>query len=169
MIGAFDVDYRDRTAVAAGIVFQNWEDDTPLAEYVVRVETVAEYMPGRFYLRELPCTLAVLKKVDYKLRTIVIDGYVHLGREEKPGLGDHLHDALNHKIPIIGVAKTAFAGTQPSSLIFRGNSTKPLYITSKGVALETAKTHLLKMHGNHRIPTLLKWVDRLCRRADVPL
>jgi deoxyribonuclease V len=47
----------------------------------------------------------------------------------------------------------------------RGGSAKPLYVTAAGIAAETAAAHVAAMHGAHRIPTLLKLVDRLVREA----
>jgi len=47
--------------------------------------------------------------------------------------------------------------------IYRGQSTNPLYITSEGIELEKSADLILNMHGDYRIPTLLKKVDQLCR------
>ena len=47
--------------------------------------------------------------------------------------------------------------------IYRGDSAKPLFVTAVGMTLEEAKAHIASMHGEHRIPTLLRRVDQLCR------
>ncbi len=164
MIVCIDVDYKDNGAVAACIIFENWDDQEPFEEFVVKIEEVAEYIPGQFYLRELPCLLAALNKVRYPVDTIVIDGYVTLGSSAEPGLGEHLSKAADNKIPIIGVAKSAFKDTPAVNEVYRGESRKPLYVTAKGLELETAKNNIKKMHGENRIPALLKYVDRLCRK-----
>lgn len=43
--------------------------------------------------------------------------------------------------------------------IFRGTSSKPLFITSAGIDLRDAAEHIEKMHGMYRMPTLLKLLD----------
>ena len=46
MIIAVDVDYREGKAVAAGVLFQNWDDSEPVDELIAQISTVAEYEPG---------------------------------------------------------------------------------------------------------------------------
>jgi deoxyribonuclease V len=96
---------------------------------------------------------------------IVVDGYVYLGREKKPGLGKYLYDALSGETAVIGVAKSHFRGTPRVAEIRRGDSRRPLYVTAVGVSQEEAKWRIKGMCGENRIPLLLKRVDQLCRRA----
>lgn len=160
MIFAVDVSYQDNSAFVAGILFRTWESSSIDVVHAQKIDFVAEYEPGSFYKRELPCILAILNVIDGEIDTIVIDGYVTLGAEKEYGLGMHLWDALGHRIPIIGVAKNYFKGTPHSCEILRGESSKPLFITSVGIDLEEAKMNILNMHGKHRIPDLLKIVDQ---------
>jgi deoxyribonuclease V len=163
MIACVDVDYRADEAVAACIVFDDWRAAQGVGEVVERVSPVAPYEPGKFYRRELPCLLAVLSKVGQPLETIVVDSYVWLHDEQSPGLGGHLFEALQQRVPIIGVAKTQFLSAGAAQPVLRGNSKRPLFVTAAGVDLPTACRHIQRMHGNFRIPTLLKRVDQLCR------
>ena len=94
--------------------------------------------------------------------TIVIDGYVFLDDEQRPGLGKHLFDSLEGQIEVIGVAKRSFSGVGEAHEVLRGESVKPLYITTTG-CLETAKSNIASMFGEYRIPWLLKRADQLCR------
>lgn len=165
MIIAVDVDYRDCCAVAAAICFEEWAATTPTDELTVIIPTVEEYVPGQFYQRELPCIQAVLSKQNFDLGTIIVDGYVHLGVDQKPGLGLHLWNAIDQSVPIIGVAKNYFRGTPTECELLRSTSRKPLFITSIGVELATAKSQIASMVGANRIPTLLKHVDMLCRQT----
>jgi deoxyribonuclease V len=160
MIACLDVHYQEPEAVAAGLWFRRWEDGASAAEAVLPIARVEPYRPGRFYLRELPCLLAVLEQGP-PAETVVIDGYVWLG-DERPGLGAHLYRALGGKVPVVGVAKTRFAGAQPHELL-RGTSRTPLYVTAAGLDPAEAARHVAAMHGPFRIPTLLRRVDRLCR------
>ncbi len=126
------------------------------------IERVAPYQSGQFYLRELPCLLAVLEKGP-PADIIVVDGYVWLGDEQRPGLGAHLYRTLDEKAAVIGVAKTRYAGATAVQELLRGASRSPLYITAAGMDLSEAAHHIAEMHGPYRIPTLLKRVDDLCR------
>lgn len=164
MIACVDVDYRENKAVAACVVFQDWTDPEPVAEYIELIHDVEPYQPGQFYLRELPCLLKVLNKVSEPLSTIIVDGYVWLDKSEKPGLGAKLYEALENSVPIVGVAKSAFAGSFGIP-VTRGMSTRPLFVTSVGIDPKTASQYIQQMHGPNRIPTLLKRVDTLCRQV----
>ena len=163
MIIAIDVDYRETHAVAAALCFEHWNDPSPIAELTETILTVEDYVPGQFYKRELPCIQALLAKQPYDLTTIIVDGYVYLGAEQKPGLGKYLWDTLDSSVPVIGVAKKPFHNTLAYTQVFRGQSKKPLFVTAVGVEQSIAKQQILSMHGPYRIPTLLKRVDALCR------
>lgn len=164
MIFAVDVDYRASQAFAAGVLFQNWEDGEPAAELTAEIPTVAEYEPGQFYKRELPCILELLKQLQQLSQYIVIDGYVYLDGNQKPGLGKRLYDALEEKAVIIGVAKSRFKDTPPETEVFRGDSKRALYVTAIGINETDAKACIMRMHGEHRLPTILKRVDQLSKR-----
>lgn len=163
MILAVDVAYTETSAQVAGIVFEHWNSQIFAKQYVIQIDEIADYESGQFYKRELPCIFALFSEVKEQISTIVVDGFVYLGEEQKAGLGKHLYDALTHKIPVIGVAKNPFKRTPKASELLRGESTKPLYVTSIGVSLDQAKLAISDMHGKHRIPTLLKLVDQLSR------
>ena len=163
MIAAADVCYFKDWAVAAAILFCDWSSERPEVELRQRIEKVEPYEPGNFYRRELPGLMRVLEPVRNQLETIVIDGYVWLGSENRSGLGAHLYEAFGRKIPVIGVAKSAFRSGGNAKLVWRGGSRRPLYVSSVGTHLTVAAKHIESMRGPHRIPTLLKIVDALCR------
>ncbi len=165
MIACVDVDYRDSEAVAACVLFRDWTDASSCAAFTARIPAVEPYQPGQFRKRELPCLLAVLGKVPDTLDVVVVDGYVWLGAATDPGLGAYLYEALHRKVPVIGVAKTHFHGATAARPVLRGGSVGHLYVTAAGMDLATACGHIQNMHGNFRMPTLLKEVDRLCRTA----
>jgi deoxyribonuclease V len=163
MIACVDVDYRVSQAVAACVLFRSWSDAVSADEKIALITEVDPYVPGHFYRRELPCLLAVLAQVCDPIDVIVIDGYVWLRDEQAPGLGARLYQALSRSIPVIGVAKNCFRGVVAAAAVRRGTSQQPLYVTAVGMDLKLAAKHIQSMHGKHRIPTLLKRVDRLCR------
>ena len=163
MIYILDVQYNGNSdGLVACIGVENWEQETASYAKTHFIEKIEPYEAGSFYKRELPCLLEALKDLN-NIECIVVDGYVWLGEVGHDGLGMHLYHALGKSIPIIGVAKTPFTGTPKVCEIFRGKSIKPLFVTSVNIELEEAKNAILHMHGEYRLPTLLKKVDSLCR------
>lgn len=167
MILTIDVQYEETKALAAGLIFSCWEEDDVERVILKQIPHIEPYEPGQFYKRELPCILEILAAVDEQLDCIVIDGFVTLGSNGKAGLGMHLYHHLDKKVPVIGVAKKAFQDTPKECEVIRGSSAKPLFVTAVGYPLAQAKLLVENMHGNNRIPTLLKKVDQLCRGIDV--
>ena len=163
MIFSIDVQYDETKATAAGILFPHWETNEIAQTIVKEIGNIAQYEPGFFYKRELPCIMSLLKDINCNLEAIVIDGYVTLGQDKQPGLGMHLFNSIGQAAPIIGVAKRKFLHTPPECEVFRGNSKNPLYVTTAGISLSEGKKLVSSMHGIFRIPTLLKNVDQLCR------
>jgi len=167
MILAIDVAYNDNNiAQAVAVGFQKWDAQNPDAIYKEFIMGLEPYQPGEFFRRELPCIEKVLAKINLnEVEVIVIDGYVFLSNEQKPGLGAHLYYKLDEKIPIIGVAKSLFVGNEKCvEEIFRGESRQPLYVSAIGIDASEAVKLVLQMHGKFRIPTLLRQLDQLTRR-----
>lgn len=167
MILAVDVYYHNDSARIAGITFSNWDDDVPTGEYISEMSGVADYQPGKFFLRELPCILHLIDEHSLCPDVIIVDGYVYLDGDTKPGLGKHLFDALQGMVTVIGVAKRAFKGISSEFAVYRGSSKSPLFVTSEGFELSLAKAAIEKMRGKYRLPDLLKRVDQLCRGKQV--
>jgi deoxyribonuclease V len=98
------------------------------------------------------------------LDLLVVDGYVHLDPDGRPGLGAHAH--AEFAVPVIGVGKTAFRGASHAIEVRRGTATKPLYVTAVGIAAEEAATMVERMSGPYRLPDALRRVDVLSRTAN---
>lgn len=145
---------------AAGVSCLNWEDDVAAHEHTVFIKEVAEYQPGNFYLRELPCLVALIQAAPLPPSIVVVDGYVWING--KPGLGAKLHEATG--LPVVGVAKRPFF-EGGAEVLSRPGSKNPLYVSAAGISVEEAVMRVGSMHGLHRIPTLLKRADSLCRWA----
>lgn len=165
MILAFDAYYFDGKAKTVCICFEKWTDAVPLKIYSAYTENVEDYAPSAFYKRELPCILHLLTQVDEPfIEVIIVDGYVVLDDDGNYGLGGYLFEQLQYKIPVIGVAKTNFALIEKNKReAKRGQSARPLYITSLGVDSDIAAAYIQSMHGAFRIPTLLKKLDTLTK------
>ncbi len=165
MIAALDVQYGPDVAAAAYVTFDAWTDPFPTTEHSAIIHGVEDYTPGEFRRRELPCLLAALRQLPAPPNLVVIDGYVWLDSEGRRGLGSFLFEALGEAIPVIGVAKTAFLGSTHAIAVVRGASLRPIFVTSAGIPADEAAKLVHSMHGAHRLPTLLKRVDTVCRQA----
>jgi deoxyribonuclease V len=165
MILAFDTYYFDGKAKTVCLEFEKWDENKNFTIHSEIIENVEEYIPGAFYRRELPCIVSLLTKIGLNdIEAIVVDSFVYLDDEKKFGLGAHLYEKLNKVIPVIGVAKTNFATVEEHKMgLWRGESKKPLYISAIGLELEDAFQKIESMHGEFRIPTLLKELDRLTK------
>jgi deoxyribonuclease V len=165
MIACVDTWYSDVNSITAVVLFEKWSDEVAKSEFVHDLkQPAADYVPGQFFRRELPSILAAIRAIDEKLDAVIIDGYVWLDDQKRKGLGAILYDELEGFIPIIGVAKTKFVGSTGIE-VFRGNSRRPLIVTSAGMDNEEAASHVQSMAGGHRIPKLLKRVDYLSRHS----
>ena len=165
-IMALDVAYNDAASAAAGVYFSEWSAASAEGAFSRRIAVEpCDYEPGEFYKRELPALLRLLDASPVRVSTFIVDGYVWLSGDGRPGLGARLYEALARAAPVIGVAKTRFHGDSWSKEVFRGGSAAPLYVTSVGMSVEEAASAIAKMSGAHRIPTLLKQADDLARKA----
>ncbi|HKE18003.1 MAG TPA: endonuclease V [Kofleriaceae bacterium] len=161
MIAVTDVHYAGARATAAAVVAGAWTDARALLERVVDSAVAAEYEPGALYRRELPPLLAVLAALPAPPDIVVVDGFAWLARE-RPGLGVHLHGALEGRAAVVGVAKSPFAGASAIP-VRRGSSDRPLWVTAIGIDAREAAAQVAAMHGTNRLPTLLVRADHLAR------
>src|SRR5262249_5072784 len=129
LVACVDVDYQASGAVAAGVWFRGWSAATAVVERVASVALTAEYEPGVFYRRELPCLLDVPARGPQP-DVIVVDGYVWLGGGAA-GLGAHLHAAVGGVV--VGVAKTRYMSATGVVPVCRGASRSPLFVSAVGV------------------------------------
>ncbi|MET4731138.1 deoxyribonuclease V [Lysobacter enzymogenes] len=163
MILATDVHYFGASARAAGVLFADWSDPHAAATLTVDIDQVADYEPGAFYRRELPCLAALLARLDAAPDCIVVDGHAWLDGAGQPGLGAHLWESLQRRSAVVGVAKTRFVDTPAHAEVLRGGGTRPLYVTAAGLDPAAARAAVARMAGAHRLPDLLKQADRLAR------
>ena len=164
MILGCDVHYENSTAIVAGVLFESWSSSEPHKKYISKVAGIADYEPGQFYKREMPCILEMLKEHNLNPDFIIVDGYVFLDGKEQKGLGAHLYDALGGGCNIIGIAKNKFKDFPEEMSVLRGGSSNPLYISSIGCNVNEAMEYVQSMHGKNRIPTLIKLADTLCKK-----
>lgn len=164
-----DVQYASLAVATAAVGFVDWTDPTSILEYVRRDRVIPEpYESGAFYKRELPFLLAAVALVERHdpVEAVIVDGHVWL-RDGQPGLGARLHEALDARIAVVGVAKSAFRHGIAVP-VQRGGSGRPLFVTAAGMNADRAAELVRGMHGPYRMPTLLKRVDQLARGHAAP-
>jgi deoxyribonuclease V len=164
---AVDVHYLSALSSRAALVAAR---DSALADIVaersVLVAGGAPYRPGQFYLRELPPLRAVLRgdSIAGRIALIVIDAYVDLDAGGQPGLGAHVHQEFG--VPVIGVAKSAYPTATHAAPVLRGESRRPLLVTSAGLSHAEAARLVGQMAGRFRLPDALRRADALARGAE---
>ncbi len=158
---AVDVCYLPAGSARAAIVVAASPDFAAVrAEWTTEMPAQQPYRPGQFFLRELPPLRAVLAGAG-PLRLIVVDGYVDLDPNGRPGLGAHVH--LEFGVPVIGVAKTPFRTATHAIPVTRGGSARPLFVTAAGLPLLEAASLVRAMAGRYRLPDALRRADALAR------
>jgi len=175
MIIAFDTYYYDGFSYTVGGVFESWTD-SEVRYYVTSKRNLidCEYKSGELYKRELPCIMQCLSLVNIEnIDTIVVDGFVWLSEDGKgtiKGLGARLNDAIKLRYGIekniVGIAKNPYHVEIPNCKeVIRGlESKKPLFITcSNQEESEYYSVLISRMHGDYRIPTIIKAVDTKSR------
>ncbi len=163
-VALLDVCYRGVGARAACVLADSLAAQAASSTYVQIIEEVEPYEPGSFYRRELPCLMAVLRLLPETPTLVLIDGYVWLPPVGRPGLGAHLYEALGRAIPVIGIAKSTFAGAESCAFVipvYRGISRRPLYVTAAGIEVELTAQQVRGMAGKYRIPDLARMADQL--------
>jgi len=163
---AVDVHYLGAAGARAALVTARDARFAGLAATAtILVAETEQYRPGEFYLRELPPIRTVCRHAG-PFALIVVDGYVDLDPQGRPGLGAHVHAEFG--APVIGVAKTAYRTATHAAQIRRGQSARPLYITAAGLTIADAAGLVENMAGPFRIPDALRTVDRLARGLEQP-
>lgn len=165
LIAALDVQYAHDRAYGACVMFEGWSAQRAETTFTLALPAPADYVSGAFYKRELPVLLALLEHAAQRPDIVIVDGYVWLDGARAPGLGAHLHEALDRASAVVGVAKSPRLDDHWSAKVLRGESGRPLYVTAAGLAPHDAANAVRAMHGGARIPALLHLVDRCAREA----
>lgn len=167
----FDVCYLNTVANVAAILFDDYTSDKIIEKYSITIpEVTAEYIPGQFYKKEMPCLItlwnSIPENIKQQIDTVIVDGLYDLW-DGKPGMGHHFHDWLtenNYNVDVIGIAKKKFK--ENSSYIIkvtRGiDSTIPLNVNGSNKSINYEKL-IKSMYGKYRIPFIVKEVDKLSR------
>ena len=157
-----DVHYpADGGAHAALLVADGPDFATITEQRTAWLDRVADYRPGRFFERELPGLRAVIGDLA-PLDLLIVDGYVDIDPNGRPGLGVHAHQAGLAAV-VVGIAKTPFRTATHAIPVLRGVATKPLMVTAVGMDVAEAAALVTRMAGTARVPDAVRNVDRLAR------
>ena len=162
-IACLDVQYFDTYASVAAVTCLGWDAAKPQLSVSTRVPLAGDYQAGEFYKRELAPLLTIIKLIPQPVDVYVIDAYCQLDAEGSPGLGADFYEAIDRSAPVIGVAKNRFRHSEHAAEVLRGNSSKPLFVTSVGLPHTEAAACIAAMAGDHRMPVMLKAVDGFAR------
>jgi deoxyribonuclease V len=166
VIAILDAAYAGEASVAACLTADDWTSTVPIAEFTHRAGRAEPHTPGEFHRREFPLIMSVLAMLPERPRMLVIEGYVWLDTDGRKGLGAHLFEALRGRTAIVGLATSCFADAEQwVEQVGRGDSENPLWVTAAGVTLSEAVSGVKRMHGPHRIPTLVGRVAQLARKT----
>ena len=163
-----DVHYDGDAARCACVVATDWTAEVPKLEFTVDRLGVAPYVSGAFFEREFPSLIAAIDELQHRgvdASCLVVDGYVLLDADERPGLGWHLWQHYGGRYAVVGIAKTAFSGNTAAIPVTHGGSIRPLFVTAIGVDPAEIAEAVKRMPGPHRLPTLVARADRLSRSA----
>ncbi len=163
LYAAVDVHYTKEKAITALVEFPDFSAGSITGTLIQDFKITSPYIPGKFYLRELPCILRILEMTKKQYKSIVIDGFVYLKKPLCLGLGGYLAGTLAYQTTIIGIAKNYFGLAERFVEIKRGRSSKPLYVSSSNMELPKAGEMVKNMYGNYRIPYILKITDLLSK------
>ncbi len=173
-IAVLDAAYSEHASAAAAAIAESWTSAEAIDVITTLGPEAPPYERGAFYKRELPLLLSILALWEGPLSAIVIDAHAWLDGDGAPGLGARLFDALERQVPIIGLAKSPLAHWEPGESddndlapveVRRGKSKRPLYVSAAGMARDKAEALVRSMHGDSRLPTLVKAADKAARRA----
>lgn len=153
-------------ATVAAAACDEWDAAEATKTYVLRIAQVDKPVRGELDLRAIPCVMQLLREHSLSPEILLLDGFVLLDSNETPGLGQHLHQALGGRVPVIGVSRKGLPGLTAQFEVLREDEAPPLWVTCAGIDIGAAKARLRAMHGRKRVPTLLKLVARLAKRED---
>ncbi len=161
-----NINYKENKANIAGITFSDWKSPIVISSKKIIKNDIETYNPEELYKKELSCLLELLQTYELsEINTIIIDGYVYADGNKKQETGAYLYEALDKKIPVIGISKIKrYEYNLVTKIVFRGDSSDPLYITSVGIDEGYAAFMIKNMHGELRIPTLLQEAEKLSKR-----
>lgn len=180
IVGSCDVSYRSFAIVS--YVAWSVSKRCVVEEITRKKEIPAEYMPGRFTLRELPLIAEVLLEISSQIDCLILDGH-GIAHPEKAGLASFA--GVLFKLPTIGVAKNLLVGEYESPVLKRGehsdiiynlekvgealctkDNTSPIFVSPGHlIGYESSRRLILELAINSKFPEPLRLADINTRRT----
>lgn len=175
-----DVSYRD-TAIVSCVAW-NIPKRCVVEEVTKSKEIPAEYIPGRFALRELPLIAEVLLEISSQIDCLILDGH-GIAHPEKAGLASFA--GVLFKLPTIGTAKNLLVGEYEYPVLKRGehsdiiynlekvgealctkDDTSPIFVSpGHRIGFESSRRLILDLAVNSKYPEPLRLADINTRRT----
>jgi deoxyribonuclease V len=177
-----DVSYREK-AVASCVAW-NIQRRRIEKELTKRMDIPADYIPGRFVLRELPLLVKIISKLTLKFDCLILDGH-GIAHPEKAGLASFAGVLFN--LPTVGCTKNILVGEyelpdlkkgQYSDIVYNSekvgevlctrDNTKPIFISPGHlISFKTARKLILKLAINSKYPEPLRLADINSRKFSL--
>lgn len=173
-------DEQNNSAHIGGITFSDWTSDDVIDKFEIDKTGIdAEYIPGEFYKREMPCLIklwnSIPEDVKKNISTVIVDGFYDIW-DCRPGMGHHFKDWLSENgysnIEVVGIAKTKCRETNKFTLpVYRTKESKEskwrgaIWVNGSNKNEDYVK-RVMSMAGKFRIPSIVKKVDHVSRQLN---
>jgi len=181
IVAGCDVSYRD-TALVSCVVWNVFQGCV-VENVTRRKEIPAEYIPGRFTLRELPLIAEVLREISTRIDCLIVNGQ-GIAHPKRAGLASFAGILLD--LPTIGVTKNILVGRYEPPLAKRGeysdiihngrkvgevlctkDGTTPIFISpGHRIGFESSRKLILGLAMNSEYPEPLRLADINTRKPS---
>lgn len=175
-----DVSYRDNAIVSC--VTWNIPKKCVVEELTRTKEIPAEYIPGKFALRELPLIAEALSEIAFRIDCLLVNGH-GIAHPQMSGLASFA--GVLFKLPTIGAAKNLLVGEYESPVLKRGkhsdiiynlekvgealctkDDTSPIFVSPGHlIGFESSRRLILELAINSKFPEPLRLADINTRRT----
>jgi len=174
-----DVSYRDNAIVSC--VTWNIPKKCVVEELTRTKEIPAEYIPGKFALRELPLIAEALSEITFRIDCLLVNGH-GIAHPQMSGLASFA--GVLFKLPTIGAAKNLLVGEYESPVLKRGehsdiiynlekvgealctkDDTSPIFVSPGHlIGFESSRRLILELAINSKFPEPLRLADINARK-----
>ncbi|MCK4572074.1 endonuclease V [candidate division WOR-3 bacterium] len=182
IVGSCDVSYRSFAIVS--YVAWSVSKRCVVEEITRKKEIPAEYIPGRFALRELPLIAEVLLEISSQIDCLILDGH-GIAHSQMSGLASFA--GVLFKLPTIGAAKNLLVGEYESPVLKRGehsdiiynlekvgealctkDDTSPIFVSPGHlIGFESSRRLILELAINSKFPEPLRLADINARKSSL--
>ncbi len=173
-VAGCDVSYRNKAIVSC--VVWNIPQKRVSKEITITREIPAEYIPGRFAIRELPLIADAISQISIPVDCLIVDGH-GIAHPEKAGIACFVGFLFD--LPTIGCAKNILVGEYReivnkrrkwADIIYKGekvgetictkDNTKPIFVSpGYKIGFKSSRELVLNLAINSKYPEPLRLAD----------